>query len=71
MSRNELKRTTGKLSNAHNDQSVESTREALIFFFSEDGTYLRNILEDTVTDGIDSLSKSAVIELTKRIIDQD
>ena len=54
-----------------NSQSVESTREALIFFFSEDGSYLRNLLEDTVIDGIDSMSKNAVIELTKRILDQN
>lgn len=43
----------------------------MIFFFSEDGSYLRNLLEETVIDGIDSLSKSAVVELTKRILDQN
>ena len=59
------------LKGSNNSQSIESTREALIFFFSEDGTYLRNLLEDTVIDGIDSMSKSAIIELTKRIFDQN
>ena len=69
ISRDELKGSTGESSS--NSQSIESTREALIFFFSDDGSYLRNLLEETVIDGIDSLSKSAVIELTKRLLDQN
>lgn len=60
-----------ELKGSKSNQSIESTREALIFFFSEDGSYLRNLLEDTVIDGIDSLSKSAVVELTKRILDKN
>ena len=60
-----------ELKGSKQTQSIESTREALIFFFSEDGSYLRNLLEETVIDGIDSLSKSAVVELTKRIMDQN
>ena len=41
-------------------KSAETTREALIFFFSDDGKYIRDLLEDTVVDGFDSLSKDAV-----------
>lgn len=78
VSRNELKGNLGKMPGGMNgkmprmgnsSQSVESTREALIFFFSEDGNYLRSLLEDTITDGIDSLSKNAVAELVKTLLD--
>jgi hypothetical protein len=56
MSRTELKRSTGKDSN-----NIENTREALLFFFSQDGAYIRGLLEDTISDGIESLSKGAVV----------
>ena len=48
-------------------KSAETTREALIFFFSEDGRYIRNLLEDTVVDGFDSLSKEAVANVLTRL----
>ena len=41
-------------------KNVETTREALIFFFSQDGKYLRDLVLDTVIDGADSLSKGAI-----------
>jgi|TARA_B110000305_G_C19039485_1_gene447503 hypothetical protein len=42
---------------AKNKSSINTTREAVIFFFSEDGNYLRGLLEDVIVDGIDSMSK--------------
>lgn len=66
MSRQELKRSTGKDGN-----SIENTREALLFFFSPDGSYLRGLLEDTISDGIESLSKGAIINLLQRILNKD
>jgi hypothetical protein len=63
MSRQELKRSTGKDGN-----SIENTREALLFFFSADGSYLRGLLEDTISDGIESLSKGAIVELLKNVL---
>lgn len=51
---------------AKDTKSAETTREALIFFFSDDGAYIRNLLEDTVVDGFDSLSKEGVIYLLKQ-----
>lgn len=44
-------------SKAQNKNSMNTTREALIFFFSEDGNYLRGLLEDVIVDGVDSMSK--------------
>ena len=44
-------------------KSAETTREAVIFFFSDDGKYVRDLLEDTVVDGFDSLSKDALKQL--------
>ena len=41
-------------------KNAETTREALIFFFSQDGKYLRDLVLDTVIDGADSLSKGAI-----------
>ena len=54
LSRNDLKRGKGQ-------QTAENTREALLFFFSEDGAYLRGLLENSITEGIDSLSKGALL----------
>ena len=65
LSRNELKRSNAKAGD------VESTREALLFFFSDDGAYLRSLLEDTLIDGIESLSKGAVLEVLKNITNMD
>jgi len=48
-------------------KSAETTRESLIFFFSKDGEYLRNLLEDTLVDGVDSLSKEATLSLFRRL----
>ena len=65
LSRNDLKRSNS------GDGSVENTREALLFFFSDDGAYLRSLLEDTLTDGIESLSKGAVLEVLKNVTNLD
>ena len=53
--------------NAKSTKSAETTREALIFFFSDDGQYIRDLLEDTVVDGFDSLSKEAVGVVLQRM----
>ena len=49
------------------EKSSETTREALLFFFSDDGEYIRDLLEDTVVDGVDSLSKNAVAYLMNQL----
>jgi len=48
-------------------KNAETTREALIFFFSKEGEYLRNCVETYLVDGIDSLSKGAVLQIFKTI----
>jgi hypothetical protein len=48
-------------------KSAETTRESLIFFFSNDGKYLRDLLENTIVDGVDSLSKEAALSLFRRL----
>jgi len=54
LNRDQLKRGQGL-------QTASNTRETLLFFFSEDGSYLRGLLENSICEGIDSLSKNALL----------
>ena len=42
-------------------------RDSLIFFFSDDGANLRDLTEQYVVDGIDSLNKAAFLNLIDRL----
>ena len=48
-------------------KTAETTREALILFFSDECQYIRDLLEDTIVDGFDALSKDALKQFLQEI----